>query len=65
LDCDEKLFKQVVKLSFNQRRKTIRNSIKSMLKPGHEDHPYLQLRPERLSVEMFVALTQWVQNQQS
>jgi len=36
-----------------------------MLKPGHGDHPYLQLRPERLSVEMFMELTDWVQNQQS
>lgn len=64
LGCDEKLFKHVVKMSFNQRRKTIRNSIKAMLPAGHEDHAYLTLRPERLSVEMFIELTQWVAAQQ-
>lgn len=60
LPCDEKLFKQLVKLSFNQRRKTIRNSIKSMLPAEYPENPMLQLRPERLGVEEFIALTQWV-----
>ena len=63
LDCDEGLFKQVVKTTFNQRRKTIRNSIKPLL-PGalpSEGHPLLELRPERLSVAQFVSLTQWVE----
>lgn len=62
LDCDEKLFKTIVKASFNQRRKTIRNSIKSLLPPGHPDNEMLQLRPERLSVAQFVSLTQWVES---
>ena len=61
LPCDEKLFKTVVKMSFNQRRKTIRNSIKALLPAGYPDNEMLQLRPERLSVEDFIALTQWVQ----
>ncbi len=55
--CDEKLFIQVVKMSFNQRRKTIRNSIKQLIGPELFDHPLLTLRPERLSVDDFIELT--------
>ncbi len=61
LNCDEKLFTKVVKTTFNQRRKTIRNSLKPLV--GNETlppHPFLDLRPERLSVEDFVALTNYV-----
>ena len=63
LDCDEDLFKQVVKTSFNQRRKTIRNSLKPVLaalpkQPAYI--PYLDARPEQLSVEEFVELTKAV-----
>lgn len=65
LDCDEKLFKTVVKMSFNQRRKTIRNSIKALLPQGHSENAMLQLRPERLSVSDFVELTKWVQSLQT
>jgi 16S rRNA (adenine1518-N6/adenine1519-N6)-dimethyltransferase len=61
LPCDEKLFKQVVKMSFNQRRKTIRNSIKALLPETYEENPMLQLRPERLGVEEFIELTNWVE----
>ncbi|EFK96876.1 Dimethyladenosine transferase [sediment metagenome] len=58
LDCDEKLFKQVVKAGFNQRRKTLRNAIKAFkLKPEFIDHKYLTQRAEELSVQDFVALT--------
>lgn len=59
LDCDEKLFKTVVKTSFNQRRKTLRNSMKPLLGKECEDlsNPIFDLRPERLSVEQFVELT--------
>lgn len=60
LPCDEKLFKQVVKMSFNQRRKTIRNSIKALLPETYEENPMLQLRPERLGVEEFIELTNWI-----
>lgn len=60
LDCDEKLFKQIVKMSFNQRRKTIRNSIKALLPPTYPENEMLTLRPERLGVEEFIALTKWV-----
>lgn len=60
LPCDEKLFKQIVKMSFNQRRKTIRNSIKALLPETYEENPMLQLRPERLGVEEFIELTLWI-----
>jgi 16S rRNA (adenine1518-N6/adenine1519-N6)-dimethyltransferase len=64
LDCDESLFKQVVKTTFNQRRKTIRNSLKPVLAslPSLPTFiPYLDARPEQLSVEEFVELTQALQ----
>ncbi len=62
LDCNEKLFKQVVKAGFNQRRKTLRNSIRAFkLKPEFLDHKYLTQRAEELSVDDFVALTNMVE----
>ncbi len=61
LPCDEKLYKQVVKATFNQRRKTVRNGLKSICSiPAEENHPLLTQRPEKLGVEEFIALTQWV-----
>lgn len=62
LPCDEAAFFAVVKTGFNQRRKTLRNSLKSLLKDPARDHPYLQLRPEQLSVEQFVELTNYAKN---
>jgi len=59
LGCDEKLFKQVVKTTFNQRRKTLRNSIKPIL--GKEcplcEDVLFNKRPEQLSVAEFINLT--------
>ncbi len=60
LDCDEALFFRVVKASFNQRRKTLRNSVKSAFDLVREDYPEFGLRPEQLSVTQFVNLTKWV-----
>lgn len=60
LPCDEKLFKQVIKMSFNQRRKTIRNSIKPLINGKGLEHELLSLRPETLSVDQFVELTNLV-----
>ncbi|CCX78148.1 ribosomal RNA small subunit methyltransferase A [Parabacteroides johnsonii CAG:246] len=59
LGCDEKLFKTVVKTSFNQRRKTLRNSMKPLLGKDCPDFPLpiFDKRPEQLSVEQFVELT--------
>ena len=64
LDCDEVLFKKIVKATFNQRRKTIRNSLKAITGALDTSHPLLDLRPERLSVEQFIELTQFVQSNQ-
>ncbi len=57
LDCDENLFFTVVKTAFNQRRKILRNSLKPVLANLNEDTEGLQIRPEQLTVEDFVALT--------
>lgn len=66
LDCNEALFKTVVKTAFNQRRKTIRNSLKPLLGSAVNDLPaqYLSLRPEQLSVNDFQALTSAVETLQ-
>lgn len=61
LGCDEELFKKIVKGTFNQRRKTIRNSIRSVTGTLVLDHPLLEKRPEQLSVEEFVELTKLVE----
>ncbi len=61
LDCDEALFSRVVKAGFNQRRKTLRNSIKAAFRLKDEDFRYFSLRPEQLSVDQFVELTRWVE----
>lgn len=57
LDCDERLFKRVVKQAFNQRRKTLRNSLRSLMKPEVLENDIFNARPERLSVSDFVQLT--------
>ena len=63
LGCDEKFFKQVVKTTFNQRRKTLRNSINPILGkdcPLTEDVLFNK-RPEQLSVQEFIQLTNQVE----
>jgi 16S rRNA (adenine1518-N6/adenine1519-N6)-dimethyltransferase len=63
LNCDENRFFKVVKLAFNQRRKTIRNSLKSFdLSANLKEHPIFDQRPEQLSVADFVALTRMISN---
>ena len=63
LDCDEKLFVKVVKASFGQRRKMLRNSLKAVFGNfGGEEHPFFTQRAEQLSVADFVELTNWVAN---
>lgn len=62
LGCDEKLFWQVVKAGFNQRRKTLRNALSSLInKEKMTEEPLLDLRAERLSVVDFVRLTNVIQ----
>lgn len=59
LGVDETLFKSIVKMSFNQRRKTLRNSLKTLIEESGADktEAVFDLRPERLSVEDFISLT--------
>ncbi|MDC6383919.1 16S rRNA (adenine(1518)-N(6)/adenine(1519)-N(6))-dimethyltransferase RsmA [Flagellimonas taeanensis] len=59
LACDERLFFKVVKTAFNQRRKTIRNSLKTFgLSDNLKEDTIFDQRPEQLSVADFVTLTQ-------
>ena len=71
LGCDESMFKAVVKTAFNQRRKTMRNSLRPLInakasREGWDEarmaaflsDPVFDLRPERLGVEDFIALTE-------
>lgn len=75
LGCDQGLFKTVIKTGFNQRRKTLRNSLKPLITAKAERNswtpeqlaeflqdPVFTLRPERLSVEDFITLTKMLDN---
>ncbi|MDR0834719.1 MAG: 16S rRNA (adenine(1518)-N(6)/adenine(1519)-N(6))-dimethyltransferase RsmA [Candidatus Symbiothrix sp.] len=59
LNCDETFLKTVVKTAFNQRRKTMRNSLQSLIGKGNELFalPIFDKRPEQLSVDEFIELT--------
>ncbi|MBD5366934.1 MAG: 16S rRNA (adenine(1518)-N(6)/adenine(1519)-N(6))-dimethyltransferase RsmA [Bacteroides sp.] len=60
LGCDPVLFKTVVKATFGQRRKTLRNTVKGLVPAGTQlpaDDPLLAKRPEQLTVSEFVELT--------
>ncbi len=63
LGCDESLFKTVVKTSFNQRRKQMRNSLQQLAGKGNPvlEEDIFSKRPEQLSVEEFVELTKLLQ----
>lgn len=63
LGCNERLFKLIVKTTFNQRRKTLRNSISSILEKGNplSNDPVFNKRPEQLSVQEFIELTNRVE----
>ena len=60
LDCDESLFQRTVKACFNQRRKMIRNSIRSICRDIPPGNSMLQKRPEQLDAADFVELTRLV-----
>ncbi len=62
LGCNEKLFFRVVKAAFNQRRKTMRNSLKAFdLSETLRADPIFDKRPEQLKVSDFLALTQKIE----
>jgi 16S rRNA (adenine1518-N6/adenine1519-N6)-dimethyltransferase len=60
LNCNEGLFFEIVKKSFNQRRKILRNSLKALLNLDADD-PVFMKRPEQLSVNEFVVLTNLIE----
>jgi len=63
LACDEKLFFKTVKTAFQQRRKTLRNSLKTFnLSDNLKANSIFGKRPEQLNVEQFIELTQWIEN---
>ena len=63
LACDERLFFRVVKMAFNQRRKTIRNSLKPLeLSTELKEDAIFDQRPEQLSVAQFLELTKRIEN---
>ena len=70
LDCDEALFKTVVKTAFNQRRKQMRNSLRSLIDVQSDNVQgtkerlewFLTRRPEQLSVDEFIELTNLIKN---
>jgi 16S rRNA (adenine1518-N6/adenine1519-N6)-dimethyltransferase len=62
LDCDERLFFNIVKACFNQRRKTIKNSIRKITDKSLPSSDLLLKRPEQLNVEKFVELTKMIQS---
>ena len=67
LDCDENLFKRVVKTVFNQRRKMLRVSLRQLFNSanpapdGFFDHEIMTKRPEQLTIAQFVDLTNMVE----
>lgn len=61
LPCDEKLFIRIIKTGFNQRRKTLSNSLKSILLNLKPENPIFRKRPEQLSVDEFIELTQHIE----
>jgi 16S rRNA (adenine1518-N6/adenine1519-N6)-dimethyltransferase len=64
LNCDEKLFKIIVKMAFNQRRKTMRNSLKTMITTDElKTNPIFDKRPEQLGVAEFEMIVRLVGEQ--
>jgi 16S rRNA (adenine1518-N6/adenine1519-N6)-dimethyltransferase len=64
LDCDEKLFKSVVKMAFNQRRKTMRNSLGSMIHNEElKANPIFNMRPEQMGVAEFEMIVRLIGEQ--
>jgi len=60
--CNEHLLRKLVKITFNQRRKMIRNTIKILLGGNQTQHPLYTKRPEQLSVQDFIDLTNFLES---
>ncbi len=63
LPCDPQLFKSVVKTAFNQRRKTLRNSLSGLMNGNELPMELSGKRPERLGVDEFIRITLQIQDQ--
>ena len=63
LGCDERLFIEIVKRAFNQRRKTMRNSLRPLLTERIQNDDIFNRRPETLSVNEFISLTNLISNE--
>lgn len=64
LNCDEKLFKSIVKMAFNQRRKTMRNSLKTMITSEElKANPIFDKRPEQMGVAEFELIVRMIGEQ--
>jgi len=64
LNCDERLFKSIVKMAFNQRRKTMRNSLKTMITTDElKANPIFDKRPEQLGVSEFEMIVRLIGEQ--
>lgn len=63
LDCDARLFKAIVKISFNQRRKMLRKSLRKFLTEEMIAEDFFTKRPEQLSVNEFVMLVNRIQKE--
>lgn len=64
LPCDDRLFRTIVKLTFNQRRKMLRNTIKTLTHdPAFLENEFFKLRPEQLSLDRFIELTLLIEEQ--
>ncbi|MBE9488279.1 MAG: 16S rRNA (adenine(1518)-N(6)/adenine(1519)-N(6))-dimethyltransferase RsmA [Bacteroidetes bacterium] len=61
LDCDAKLFKKVVKGTFLHKRKMMRNSVRTAFPTFVGDHEFFTRRPETLSVDEFIELTNFIE----
>ncbi len=61
LPCDPLIFKNIIKVSFGQRRKKLRNTLKSLLIDSSD--PIFQKRPEHLSVEEFINIAHLIKSQ--
>lgn len=66
LNCNEKLFTSIVKMAFNQRRKTMRNSLKSMIqREDLKTNPIFDKRPEQLGVAEFEMIARLIEEQET
>lgn len=64
LECNEEIYFKIIKTAFNQRRKTLRNSLKAILPINMSDLEILNKRPEQLDVNEFVYLAKLIENKQ-